>query len=38
VVGRPDMPFRRRERTRIATMAELADHRWRELTSRSNVG
>lgn len=38
VVGRPDMPFRSRERTRIATMAELADHRWRELTSRSNVG
>ena len=37
VVGRPDMPFRMRERTRIATMAELADHRWRELTSRSNV-
>lgn len=37
VVGRPDMPFRTRERTRIATMAELADHRWRELTSRSNV-
>ncbi len=38
VVGRPDSPFRTRERTRIATMAELADHRWRELTSRSNVG
>jgi hypothetical protein len=38
VVGRPDNPFRSRERTRIATMAELADHRWRELTSRSNVG
>ena len=37
VVGRPDSPFRTRERTRIATMAELADHRWRELTSRSNV-
>jgi hypothetical protein len=34
VVGRPDFPFR----TRIATMAELADHRWGELTSRSNVG
>ena len=38
VVGRPDSPFRTRERTRIATMAELADHRWRELTLRSNVG
>lgn len=38
VVGRPDFPFRLRERTRIATMAELADHRWGELTSRSNVG
>lgn len=38
VVGRPDFPFRVRERTRIATMAELADHRWGELTSRSNVG
>ena len=24
--------------TPSSTMAELADHRWRELTSRSNVG
>ena len=38
VVGRAEIPFRMRERTRIATMAELADHRWGELTSRSNVG
>ena len=35
VVGRPDLVFRPGERLRISTMAELADHRWGELTSRS---
>lgn len=36
VVGRSDLPFRHQERERIATMAELADHRWYELTVRAN--
>lgn len=31
VVGRPDLVFRNRERLRLSTMAELADHRWRHL-------
>ncbi|HEV3264936.1 MAG TPA: hypothetical protein VG014_05405 [Acidimicrobiales bacterium] len=35
VVGRADLVFRPGERLRISTMAELADHRWGELTSRS---
>ena len=38
VVGRSDLVFRTRERQRVTTMAELADHRWRELTARSSVG
>jgi hypothetical protein len=35
VVGRPDLVVRTRERLRVATMAELADHRWQELDSPS---
>jgi hypothetical protein len=35
VVSRPDLVFRPGERLRISTMAELGDHRWGELTSRS---
>jgi hypothetical protein len=35
VVSRTDLVFRPGERLRISTMAELADHRWGELTSRS---
>ncbi|HWE70259.1 MAG TPA: hypothetical protein VG205_07835 [Acidimicrobiales bacterium] len=35
VVGRGDLVFRPGERLRISTMAELADHRWGELNSRS---
>ncbi|MHB1710927.1 MAG: ACT domain-containing protein [Acidimicrobiales bacterium] len=34
VVKRSDLSFRPRERLRISTMAELADHRWRELASQ----
>jgi hypothetical protein len=35
VVSRADLVFRPGERLRISTMAELADHRWGELSSRS---
>jgi hypothetical protein len=35
VVGRQDLVVRTRERLRLATMAELADHRWQELDSPS---
>jgi hypothetical protein len=37
IVARPDLVFRARERQRVSTMTELADHRWRELTSRSTA-
>lgn len=37
VAGRTGLVFRARERQRVSTMAELADHRWLELTSRSAV-
>jgi hypothetical protein len=35
VVSRTDLVFRPGERLRISTMAELADHRWGELSARS---
>jgi hypothetical protein len=35
VVGRQDLVVRTRERLRLTTMAELADHRWQELDSPS---
>ncbi|MGP8008025.1 MAG: hypothetical protein ACLP2J_13465 [Acidimicrobiales bacterium] len=38
VVGRRDLVFRTRERLRLATMAELADHRWQELSAPSAAG
>lgn len=31
VVGRPSLVFRNRERLRLSTMGELADHRWHHL-------
>ena len=37
VVGRPDLVFRNRERLRLSTMAELADHRWQELTAQDGA-
>jgi hypothetical protein len=37
VVNRTDLVFRPRERLRMSTMAELADHRWGELMSWSAI-
>ncbi len=37
VVGRADLAFRHHERRRIQTMAELADHRWHELSTAATV-
>jgi hypothetical protein len=33
LVGRPGRPFRARERRQLATLARIADHRWRELVA-----
>lgn len=37
VVGRADLAFRHHEQRRIQTMAELADHRWHELSTTAAV-
>lgn len=37
LVGRSGRPFRARERRQLATLARIADHRWRELVTRDGV-
>ncbi len=37
LVGRSGRPFRARERRQLATLARIADHRWRELVTRDGM-
>ncbi len=37
LVGRSGRPFRARERRQLATLARIADHRWRELVMREGM-
>jgi hypothetical protein len=37
LVGRSGRPFRARERRQLATLARIADHRWRELVTRDGI-
>jgi hypothetical protein len=37
LVGRAGRPFRARERRQLATLARVADHRWRELVTREGM-
>jgi len=37
LVGRTGRPFRARERRQLATLARIADHRWRELVTRDGM-
>jgi hypothetical protein len=37
LVGRSGRPFRARERRQLATLARIADHRWRELVARDSL-
>lgn len=37
LVGRSGRPFRARERRQLATLARIADHRWREMVMRDGM-